>query len=220
MNHIHLETCPSTQDHLLNLNDLSQNILVSSNFQTTGRGRRTNEWHSGHGSLSMSFTLKPNEVLTLTSAEVSILICEYFKSKIKIKWPNDLINLEGQKCGGVILQKVEETLVVGVGLNMTFIPEDKFDYPVGSILNINADFNAQSESKKLYSFILDNRLSATEVKSRWEKICSHLNKEVILTEDSVEFHGKFLGIGDHGQAILESPFEIKELYNGSLRIKN
>jgi BirA family biotin operon repressor/biotin-[acetyl-CoA-carboxylase] ligase len=168
----------------------------------------------------MSFTLKPNEVLTLTSAEVSILICEYFKSKIKIKWPNDLINSEGQKCGGVILQKVGDTLVVGVGLNMTFIPKDKFDYPVGSILNIDTKFSAQNESKNLYAFILKNRLSRTAVKSRWQKLCSHLNKEVVLIEESVEFHGKFLGIGDHGQAILESPFEIKELYNGSLRIKN
>jgi BirA family biotin operon repressor/biotin-[acetyl-CoA-carboxylase] ligase len=220
MNHIHLETCPSTQDHLLNLNDLSQNILVSSDFQTTGRGRRKNEWHSGHGSISMSFTLEPNEVLTLTSLEVTVLICEYFKNKTKVKWPNDLLNLKDQKCGGVILQKVGKTLVVGVGLNMTFIPEENFEYPVGSILNIDANLNVQDESRNLYTFILKNRLSATTVKSKWEHLCSHSNKEVVLTEDSVEFHGKFLGIGDHGQALLESPLEIKEIYNGSLRIKD
>jgi BirA family biotin operon repressor/biotin-[acetyl-CoA-carboxylase] ligase len=220
MNHIHLETCPSTQDHLLSLNDLSQDTLVSSDLQTTGRGRRENKWLSGQGSISMSFTLTPNEVLTLSSAEVSILICEYFKNKTKIKWPNDLLNLEGQKCGGVILQKVGETLVVGVGLNMTFVPVEKFDYPVGSILNIEDNFNTQSESESLYKFILANRLSAVQVRSKWKKFCSHLNKEVILTEDSIIFHGKFLGIGDHGQALLESSFDIKELYNGSLRIKN
>jgi biotin-(acetyl-CoA carboxylase) ligase len=58
------------------------------------------------------------------------------------------------------------------------------------------------------------------VKNKWESLCSHLNKEVIVTEDNISFVGRFLGIGSNGQAIIESSMEIKELYNGSLRIKN
>lgn len=218
MNHIHLETCPSTQSHLLTFNDLSQNILVSTNSQTNGRGRRENIWQSGSGSLAMSFTLKPNEVLTLTSAEVSILLCEYFKGKTQIKWPNDLLNIKDEKCGGVLLQKIGETLIVGIGLNLSFNPKQNFDYPVGAISECN--FQPKSEAKSIYEFILQNRMTPEQVKEKYKFLCSHLNKNVIITEDSTSFHGKFLGIGEHGQAIVESSLEIKELYNGSLRIKN
>ncbi len=220
MNHIHLETCPSTQDHLIALNDLSQNILVSTNLQLSGRGRRSNFWSSGPGSLTFSFTLKANDILTLTSAEVSILLCEYFNRGIKVKWPNDLLNSHGEKCGGIILQKVGDVLVIGVGLNLTFKPNSTFEYAVGSIFSEDDLFDPKTESQNIYNFILNNRLSPNQVKTRWVDFCAHLNKQVEVIEDKTITLGKFIGIGDQGQAMIETPFELKELYNGSLRIKN
>lgn len=76
MYHTHFNTIHSTQiylrDNLVELKGHSDEILVSTNEQTLGIGRRGSHWDSYENSLAMSFTMKPNLVPTLTPIEIGI----------------------------------------------------------------------------------------------------------------------------------------------------
>jgi len=226
MNHIHLEACESTQDYLLELekNDM-QNYLISTDHQKGGRGRRENKWISSDKSLCLSFTLNPAEVLTLTSAELSVIVVEYFKHFYEIdlfvKWPNDILNSKDEKCGGILIQKVSSKLIVGIGLNFSPYKFEHFQIKAGTIFEKEIGLNNKEESLKFYDFVSKNRKNKIEIRSNWESYCSHLNKTVSITEDSNSISGEFLGLGEFGEACLrvheENQFRIHKAFNGSLR---
>src|SRR3990167_4647808 len=119
MKHIHLATCESTQDTLLNAIESGEKsfpFLVSCDEQTQGYGQYGRNFDAGIGTLCFSFVFSPHAVLTLTTLEVSVLLVRFFENqylkKLLLKWPNDILNAEGKKVGGIIAKKVNEHLVM------------------------------------------------------------------------------------------------------------
>lgn len=224
--HHHHCTCESTQDLL---NELfkqvpmsSKNILISSSNQTKGRGRQGNQWEQLDNSLAMSFSLKPNKVLTLTSLEIGVLICEYFKeSKVKLKWPNDILDEHGLKSGGILCQNQSGTILVGVGLNLGVSNKKQRSetYKFGRSHLLNKEFNDQDikdESSKIYEYILDNRIKASELREKWNSYCFHINSQVEIRDESMNITGKFIGIGENGEALINTPKGNQKAFSGSL----
>src|SRR3989339_683110 len=127
MLHLHLKECDSTQLYLKeNLNDLfSKNfhILISTDRQLNGIGRNSHHWNDHPNALAFSFLLKPSINAITIPLAVGIILCQYIKEKwsidLTLKWPNDLINHQGLKCGGIICQYIShESIICGVGLNL------------------------------------------------------------------------------------------------------
>lgn len=102
--------------------------------QTSGRGRQSNRWLSPPGagiylSLAYTFAGQPAELPALTLA-LGVGIVEVMRDLnvdgVKLKWPNDIVALEG-KLGGVLTEARTKsgdgiTVVAGVGLNVD-LPE-------------------------------------------------------------------------------------------------
>ncbi len=223
MQSIHLKETESTQTYLKqNYADLHQEILVSTSRQTGGHGRRGTHWQHLPEALAFSFTLKPNDTLTLTPLEVGCLLANFFSPELLVKWPNDLINSKKEKVGGIICQLVGDVIVVGVGINLYVDSALSFDfpYPIGGIFTDKPELKEnfhQSLPEEIYQFILKNRLSPSEVQSQFSKYCSHQEQEVKITDHSKEFNGKFVGITIHGEAILEQDGVRTNVLTGSLR---
>ena len=102
IHHIHFKTLASTQDYLIHHPELHDKVtLVSTSQQTQGVGQYGREWDFQSGNLACSGIIATNQVPTLTSLEMSLIISEYFKDKyqieIKTKWPNDLLTSDGKK---------------------------------------------------------------------------------------------------------------------------
>jgi len=224
--HFHLDECESTQISLRNFlenNPNSQKVLFSTLFQTLGRGRAGNGWDSLDNSLAMSFKLEPNEVMTLTSLELGVLICQFFKNfNIQLKWPNDLLTKDGFKCGGILCQGHNGSILVGIGLNLgsskNILPSSEFKFGRSCIdksLVLTSD-EIKDYSKELYSFIINNRLTAKEVRESWNSLSIHLNQEVFIQDQTVQESGIFVGIGASGEALLNQKGHIKKIYTGSL----
>jgi BirA family biotin operon repressor/biotin-[acetyl-CoA-carboxylase] ligase len=225
--HIHLQSCESTQDHLIELiedNSIQEDILISTAKQTKGRGRQGNTWDSTKNAIAMSFTITPNEVLTLSSLEMGALICRYFdKYNVSLKWPNDLISKSGLKCGGILCQNKDGQIIVGVGLNLgnseEITPNEDLKFGRGCMFKGDfSDQEIENESLEIYKYILANRLDPQQVREYWNEYNTHLNKEVVIKDESREFRGKFSGIGENGEALIESPSGIQRAYSGSLFI--
>ena len=234
MYHTHFNIIHSTQiylrDNLIELKSHSDEILISTNEQTLGVGRKGSQWDTYPNSLAMSFTIKPNLVPTLTPIEVGILIIKYLKLEynisIKLKWPNDLLTNQGKKCGGIVAQYIDtETVIAGLGLNLGSHSsnETPIHYKHG-LGNVSDSINLVTEDHKnipikLYQFILKNRIfSEEQMLKSFRESCIHIGKNVKIDDDGTSFVGCFIGIGKNGEALVEINGNTHSFLSSSLQI--
>jgi len=128
-----LDEIDSTQGYLIDAlksKRLEAPICVGATLQTAGRGSRGNSWIGEEGNFFISFAIKrsslPNDLkLESSSIYFATILKETLKvlgSKVWLKWPNDFY-LGEQKLGGLITNLVGDSLVCGVGINLTNAPE-------------------------------------------------------------------------------------------------
>src|SRR5690606_7994835 len=160
--------------------------------QSKGHGRSGHKWTHFPNALAFSFLLEANpESLPLTSLEVSVLLALYLEeshaAQILLKWPNDLLNAQGLKCGGIICQgQGTGVLAVGIGLYLWNIgrlgkPGAEFKSGLGSVLpqyTLSED-EYSSMPRDIYAYLLSHRLSALRIRELWRAKCAHLEKEVL-----------------------------------------
>jgi BirA family biotin operon repressor/biotin-[acetyl-CoA-carboxylase] ligase len=221
MKHLHFEEIDSTQDYLISqLSSGDAPHLVSAKIQTKGRGRSSNSWDSYENALAFSFKISASHTQTLTSLEMGVLICEFIEEAgLKLKWPNDIINSKGHKCGGILIQLIDGQPVVGIGLNWGKSPtNDSYKTPKGSVISDTISPTDYKEiPAKIYNYILENRLSDKEIIESWNELCAHKDKLVSIIDD-VEDKGIFKKIGPFGEAYLDINGNLKKFYAGSLII--
>lgn len=217
--HIHVNECDSTQDLLkeqINNNQSTENVLVSCEHQTLGRGRGENKWTAMKGTLCFSMNLTPHSVMSYTAIEVSVLIAKFFKTKnqeLKLKWPNDLWDTKLNKCGGILIQGSQNNFYAGIGINLF-----SSDKNLGSVFEAEFEIEKQRWAYEIAEFILNNRYtSSTKLRQDWLHSCGHLNQEVEITETGEKHRGMFLGLGEYGEALVLIDNETQKFFNGSLR---
>lgn len=219
---IHVNECNSTQDILkeqLNQSHNEEQILVSCEYQNSGRGRGENIWKAMPGTLCFSLNIKPHPVMSFTALELSVLIARFFEKKeihLKLKWPNDLWDQEMKKCGGILVQGSQNQLAAGIGLNI-YSDDSSF----GAIYSEEWSFNKQRLALEIAQFIVAHRYqNVRELQKDWLTRCGHLNHMVTITESGEKSEGIFQGIGDFGEALVCINAETRRFFNGSLRLSN
>lgn len=103
--------------------------------QTSGRGRRGREWSAPEGNLSCSTVvgLRAGDPQVPTLAFVAALAVfdavaqELAPSgaggaRCLLKWPNDVL-VDGAKIAGILLERLGDHVVVGIGVNIAAAPE-------------------------------------------------------------------------------------------------
>lgn len=124
----YFNTLPSTQKYLLEQlkeGNLKVPIAVMAFEQNAGLGSRNNSWSGGEGNFFASIALDLEalpEDLPLGSASIYFSFMmkqtlEALGEDIWLKWPNDFY-LNDEKIGGTITQKINNTLVCGIGINL------------------------------------------------------------------------------------------------------
>jgi BirA family biotin operon repressor/biotin-[acetyl-CoA-carboxylase] ligase len=100
-------------------------VAVIANQQHSGIGSRDNTWSGGEGNFFASIALDLDtlpEDLSLGSASIYFSFImkqtlEALDENIWLKWPNDFY-LNDEKIGGTITQKLNNTLICGIGINL------------------------------------------------------------------------------------------------------
>ena len=123
---LYLDETASTNDVALRLAQTeaeSGNLLVWTDCQTGGRGRGNNRWLADAGSVTFSLYL-PNPGLEGQAISQLSLICALAVADAltphvvpQLKWPND-IYVSNRKLCGILVERADRGLVVGVGLNV------------------------------------------------------------------------------------------------------
>ena len=116
-----IEETTSTQSDLVQQFE-SGKVLVAE-YQSAGRGRLDRKFIvPPRKGLTFSFCIEATNdfgwIPLLTGLAVAQGINNYLNSDlVKIKWPNDLL-IDEKKLGGILSEKSETGVVVGVGINI------------------------------------------------------------------------------------------------------
>jgi BirA family biotin operon repressor/biotin-[acetyl-CoA-carboxylase] ligase len=130
------------RDLVTSTSDLAGQLVAGADFelplgvwathQTQGRGRATNRWWSGVGSLTFTVALDPTQhglrldheprvALATAVAVIDSLAPFGLSAPLGIRWPND-IEAAGRKLGGILPERVSTprgaVLLIGVGINV------------------------------------------------------------------------------------------------------
>jgi len=126
------EEIDSTQTYAINLLQsglMHKNTLIYAKHQTSGIGRRGENWLSLGKNLTMSLVIKIQNISTPYSIICGIIVVNILKSEninAQIKWPNDIF-LNGKKCGGIItnIEKINgiNYCIFGIGINLLSNPD-------------------------------------------------------------------------------------------------
>lgn len=120
----------------------NEGFWLRADRQNFGRGRQGRAWESGSGNLFASTLVRvhPNDPAPASLALVTSLALydavHAFLDKenrvaLCLKWPNDLL-LHGAKLSGILLEREDDAIVVGIGVNLAHHPEG-LDRPVTSL---------------------------------------------------------------------------------------
>ena len=182
---------PSTQKYLLEQlkNKILQSpIAVITDEQNAGIGSRENEWAGGEGNFFASVAIHLDDLpkdLALSSASIYFSyimkqILLELGENIWLKWPNDFYKND-EKIGGTITQKVNNTLVCGIGIN----------------LKKSQNGYSALQSDICPKILLEKYLDALEKFPKWKQIFSEFEVEFELSRKfSVHIESYQTSLGD------------------------
>jgi len=138
---VQLDTVDSTNDEAKRRADMGEPgpLWIWSARQSKGRGRAGREWISQVGNLFASLLVRLNCPLQtasqlalvagiITFETISKLIAYEGRSKLLLKWPNDVL-LDEEKIAGMLLENMcapndkRSAVVIGTGINLANHPE-------------------------------------------------------------------------------------------------
>lgn len=117
-----------------------EGLWLRAERQTDGRGRQGRAWASPPGNLSASTLVRlrstdpaPASLALVTAVALHETVGVYLGSPAVavLKWPNDLL-LGGAKLSGILLERADDAVVIGVGVNLAHHP-DLPDRPTTSL---------------------------------------------------------------------------------------
>ncbi|MFD7560057.1 MULTISPECIES: biotin--[acetyl-CoA-carboxylase] ligase [unclassified Streptomyces] len=140
-----LEVVPATgstnSDLAARAADLPEGAVLVAEEQTAGRGRLDRSWVApARSGLFFSVTLRPGDAvpqerwgwLTLLAGVATATgLARAAGVDTALKWPNDLlvtVDGEERKTAGILAERVGDTVVVGIGLNVT-LTDDELPVP-------------------------------------------------------------------------------------------
>ncbi len=107
--------------------DAPEGAVLVAEHQVAGRGRLDRVWTSPpRAGLTVSFLLRPGVPAArrgwlplLAGVALAEAVGEVTGVRASLKWPNDLLAVDGRKLAGILAESSGSAVVVGVGLNVT-----------------------------------------------------------------------------------------------------
>ncbi|MCB0331718.1 MAG: biotin--[acetyl-CoA-carboxylase] ligase [Bdellovibrionales bacterium] len=205
-----LTECGSTMDvakeYLKNCDDAP--LAVFTERQTAGRGRNGSTWLHATDGLAGTVVLRSfathRSCLGL-SLVVGIALAELFDDhgvQLSLKWPNDLLTLEGEKVGGILIEIVERDgkiiPMIGIGLNLLSGPDDVFGAG-GLHCPVEISVFAASLIERLQQAVLEfAERGFAPFRDRFLHRAAYCGEEVEFFADGAERRGRMIGVSHEG----------------------
>jgi len=202
--------------------------VAVTNNQTAGRGRLGKIWQSPPGSglcLSAAYTFaeQPENLPALTLAlglGVMDALNELGASGVELKWPNDLVALDG-KLGGILTEVQQQsagtaTVVTGIGVNVNLKGSADIDMVNGwarqvvdleSICNFQPSHDeiaAQFVTHLLQAFVDFEMSGFAAMAERWSRYDWLLGRDITIDMADKQFSGVGAGIANDGALLVDT----------------
>lgn len=229
---IFLDSCSSTQTIAKNLIDdgFSGDFeYIISKKMTSGKTSKPDvKWYSPEGNLYLSLITRKNnvdyfQIPPLVVYSILKFIQNEFgannpSSIIKIKWPNDIL-INNKKVCGVLSEFYKDYYIIGIGINLLLYPDQTLNFPATSIkesFDIKS-FDILDIGEKLsttflsnFGLLVDKQLKTSFIFDFLEKNFYQINDKIIIKGDSTEYTGKFIGISEGYEMLVEEGGVIKK----------
>jgi BirA family biotin operon repressor/biotin-[acetyl-CoA-carboxylase] ligase len=245
---VHIEALAeidSTNSYLMQMpgpEPRKSHIAVTNN-QTAGRGRHGKTWQSPAGSglclsAAYTFTDRPDDLsaLTLALGLGAIDALEELGARdVKLKWPNDLVALDG-KLGGILTEVQPKSpgavsVVAGIGINVDLNTELDFGIEsdwarrVVDLKNVCAAVPSHEEvagkiTKHLLKTFVDFETSGfAAVSDRWSQYDWLLGREITIDTAAGQFSGIGAGVAEDGALLVDTAVAgIRRVTSGTIVI--
>lgn len=212
-------------------------IVVVTDDQQSGRGRSSNKWYSQpEKSLTFSVLFSPRikvdqaGLLPLAAGIAIVRTLVKFNIKVCLKWPNDIMfgekKLGGILCESRVLQECFSAVVLGVGLNIN----DEIEiYPAAiktAVTSLKKEFNREFNREQILVNILNELIvliryiengNYKEIQTQWLRQGMYLGSIVSMDTANGTIIGKFKGINQHGEALVENQGLINSINSAEMR---
>jgi BirA family transcriptional regulator, biotin operon repressor / biotin---[acetyl-CoA-carboxylase] ligase len=224
----HYEIIDSTNEQAKRILDISptDNLVITADSQTKGRGRLGREWVSEQGNLYFSVIVNSKRI---SPAEISSFIAGLsvsgFLQKLgllpQLKWPNDIL-IDGKKLCGILIEKHKNSIIIGVGININTYPEY---LDMGRKACALQEYIKTVSAQKVLEMFLDKftLISAEHNKNGFEPLRKNIKTILYKLNDGVEIDylgekisGRVVDISMNGSLVLETPEGIKEFKVGEI----
>ena len=233
-NHIQLDVVSSTNLYLRKLikdKSINENILVSTNYQEKGRGQRSNIWESEKNmNILISFlyvhTTNNYDLFKfnmLISLAIYDFLSKYFKTGLKIKWPNDLM-INNKKIAGVLVQNIESNFksIIGVGININQKEFKNFSPQATSFSNeLNKEFNRNAlilELMNNFENYLINYFQFNDLKNSYMLKIYKFKQQTNFLNNLKQFKGEIMNFNSSGEIIIKRGDEFLSFKNGEVKM--
>lgn len=207
---------------------LAEGYWLVADRQTAGRGRLGRKWFDGAGNFMGSTVvyLGPGDPLVSTLALVAGLavyraVSAYLPSDhpAVLKWPNDvMIGCPLAKLAGILLERVGDAIVVGVGVNLHIAPDADAPTVALSAFGSNpprdvfADVLAGAFAQELARW---RDLGLENLIKQWSAVAYPLGTDLLV--DGV--NGKFDGLTPEGSLRLRlADGSVRAIHAGDVRL--
>lgn len=232
---IKFDTLTSTNTYLLDNYEKYDNLtIVTSNHQTSGKGRLGRTWID-QDDLLFSILIKNNlekatdYSLLIASSIIKVLKSQKYNLSPLVKWPNDII-VNNKKLAGILLEaKTKEKIecvVIGVGINTNSIVflDDLRVKATSLKLELKKEINKEellSDIQEVFekdylSYINNQNDYLTIIRSNFYL----QDKEVNFIYNSINYKGIVKGITNNGKLIVNTDKEVLEINTGEITLHN
>jgi BirA family biotin operon repressor/biotin-[acetyl-CoA-carboxylase] ligase len=210
-------------------------LLIVAERQTAGRGRGSNRWWTGPGSLAMSLLLDAEAVgaarrrSPLVSLAAAIALVEAVAPRLPaqpvgIHWPNDVL-AAGRKLAGILVEVLPDGRhIIGIGLNTNNSLADapaELQQTATTLRELTGREHDQTEIlvdllRRLEAAL--RQLAAPErIGSRADQLCLQHGQNLTLQLGQRSFTGTCVGIAPDGSLLLDTPAGRRRFRSGTLR---
>ena len=186
-------------------------ILVLAKNQTEGRGRTGNHWWNAERALAASLAIHLERTDRRPFSLMAGIAAIRATEGTSLKWPNDVL-LAGLKVGGILVERSNEVVVVGIGLNLWWP-----DAPAGSAALFDQDPGDDRYAEvgalwgaELLRLLDDEGWPIDEYRS----ICETLDCDVSWEPDNV---GRAMDVAADGGLIVERDGKTETVLSGEVR---
>ncbi len=210
-------------------------LLVVAEQQSAGRGRGTNRWWTGRGSLAFSLLFDPADwalspgPVPQRSLAIGVAIVDTIQPLVAahragLHWPNDVF-AGGKKLAGILIDVLPRGRhVVGIGLNVNntldTAPDDVRARATSLCELAGRAFDRTALLvdllANLEAAVRDSAAAPEAFGARFGQLCLQTGQALTIEAGSRRTSGRCAGIAPDGALLLETPDGFQKFYSGTL----